>query len=314
MNTSFVSQQETTPPPSAWLVTYTVQGVLTILGNTFTIMVFLKRRRMLRRASYLLINLAVSDAMVGLSVVLFSVARIHISAKSLVLGFAVINMVCMAASMVSLTSIALERAFAFAKPLLHRAADTRCYYCAVGFVWCVAGSHCALAFLAEYFFRSGALLLANASLLIYGASLLVICVSYIITWWAISTRPAPEIIQRNKNRKIAVTLSVLTLASLVTFIPGEVSLLLSQLNPEMKFTSPPVAPTVTLLVYTNSLLNPFIYVLRMNTFRRELLLLLRCRPRKSNELSSEQRRPQSGPTPTQGVALVKFSCGAVHVP
>ena len=46
-------------------VVLSIEDFLICIGNTFTIYVFWKKRRTLRKASYLLINLAVADLLVG---------------------------------------------------------------------------------------------------------------------------------------------------------------------------------------------------------------------------------------------------------
>ena len=284
-----------------WFVVYAVEGLLILTGNLLTMAIFWRRRRVLRRASYLLINLATADSLVGCSTLLFAATVILRHKTSLTSGpppsaFAQINLVCMSASILSLACIALERLLAFARPLVHRAANTRYYYYTAGVVWLTAGMICALALVSEKFFGFGKLLGTYSSIVVYGISLVVICVSYILIWRTLSNRPARDVIQRKQNRKIALTLSLLTLASLLTFIPGEISLIINQLS-SGRTMSPSFSAAAWMLVYSNSFVNPFVYVLNMQTFRRELLLLLRCK--RNNEAMRSERMPlQTGTRPT----------------
>ena len=54
-----------------WLVVYICEAVLILTGNSITVFIFWNIRKRLNRTSYLLINLAVADALVGIAITLF---------------------------------------------------------------------------------------------------------------------------------------------------------------------------------------------------------------------------------------------------
>ena len=93
---------------SVFCVVLSIEDSLICIGNTFTIYVFWKMRRTLQKASYLLINLAVADLLVGVMQIillatqmepyLFNYSefdkRIYISQKSHVLSSIQIILAC----------------------------------------------------------------------------------------------------------------------------------------------------------------------------------------------------------------------------
>ena len=54
----------------AFSVVFFLEGVSILLGNIFTIFVFWKHRAELKRTSYLLVNLAVADLLVAISILI----------------------------------------------------------------------------------------------------------------------------------------------------------------------------------------------------------------------------------------------------
>ena len=118
-----------------------LEAVLILLGNSFTIFVFWKRRAELKRTSYLLVNLAFADILVAFSV-LFSVGRKiryfatdEISQQDWVLNLNLtVDTFGGVASLISLLVISLERLYAVGWPFRHRTLSTRSYIYSLAFV------------------------------------------------------------------------------------------------------------------------------------------------------------------------------------
>lgn len=115
-----------------------------IVGNTLTIFVFWKHRNRLQRTSFLLINLAVADLLVGFSDAVVS-AAIQLSRQlseesrmkragnvSILFAF---QTAFSFASVFFLVLISLERAYALIWPLRHRVASLKGYIYGAIFVW-----------------------------------------------------------------------------------------------------------------------------------------------------------------------------------
>ena len=135
-----------------------LESLIIIVGNIFTIFVFWKHRNRLKRTSFLLINLAVADLLVGITEPIAlgalnvpvhfeernfnSVHDKNISAAfQVAFGFA---------SVLFLTLISLERAYALIWPLRHRVASTKAYTYSAAFAWVTAIFAGAVTLLAVY--------------------------------------------------------------------------------------------------------------------------------------------------------------------
>ena len=126
------------PNTSFWIfwTVLTIEATLICLGNAFTIFVFWHQRASFKRAWYLLINLAVADLLVGLTVLTHKLtykpsrrlAHADDIFSSFFLLFATVSLLC-------LTVISLERVYAVLWPLRYRVASTRTYIISIVLVW-----------------------------------------------------------------------------------------------------------------------------------------------------------------------------------
>ena len=110
-----------------------VETLFIFIGNIFTIYVFWRQRTRLKRTSFLLINLAVADLLVGLlETIVIGTSKIPLQFKRQVLIksaiyksiFAAFQTTFSYASEFFLALISLERAYALICPLRHRASST----------------------------------------------------------------------------------------------------------------------------------------------------------------------------------------------
>ena len=247
-----------------------IEGLLIVFGNAVTIAVFWKRRVSLKRASCLLINLAVADLLVGVALLINKAASLLQSQTvRLFLSIAVFLFmgVGSSASVCSLATIAVERAFAVAKPLKHRAAPTSYYRRAIIFVWLMAVM---LTAVVAVTFTGWLDLRFFASTLSF-VLLLTIILSYAVIWRYSTQRRMNKHIQANEQvqtKKLAKTLAILTFLSLVTWLPLQVFPVVVPAEDLLGHWE--LSMALLWLWYSNSLLNPFVYALRMPEFRQEL--------------------------------------------
>ena len=120
-------------------VAFIVETFAIIIGNAIVIVVFTKNRRLRKRARfYLLINLAVADLLVGVTIVPLLVSDL---ARNFDLWeykwtwqkFIVaecFNLFITFASLISLAMVSLDRMYAILWPVKHRLLETRTYYTA----------------------------------------------------------------------------------------------------------------------------------------------------------------------------------------
>ena len=254
-----------------------LESILVIVGNIFTIFVFWRHRNRLKRTSFLLINLAVADLFVGftepLSIGAFkipgyseekfnSALNTNIStAFQITFGFA---------SVLFLTLVSLERAYALIWPLRHRVASTKGYIYSATLAWIAAIFAGALTLLTVFDILDVAYWKV-AIVIVKVFCLVTICVSYL----AIRTRlivSVPAIdgahnrqSEQQQNAKLSRTLFIMIAASLVFWIPS----LVVRSTQSLCSTCVPILVfrIFTMFRLANSLVNPIIYSFRIPIFR-----------------------------------------------
>ncbi|XP_078375727.1 adenosine receptor A3-like, partial [Oculina patagonica] len=263
-----------------------VESLIIIVGNIFTIIVFLKHRNRLKRTYFLLINLAVADLLVGFteSIAAGTVyipqhmeessnnSRGNISnAFETMFSFA---------SVFFLVLISLERAYALIWPLRHRVASTKGYIYSITFAW-VAGMFVGtFTLLAMYDLLNFVYWIATWGCIVV-LCLITVCTSYL----AIRTRlnrgvPAISAAHNRQNEpqktaKLSRTLFVVITASLLFWFPSIVVYCTHYL------CSGCVPPLVfyffNISRLANSLVNPIIYSFRIPMFRETFKRMKLCK-------------------------------------
>ena len=273
-------------------VTVAASSVI-VIGNTFTIFVFWKHRNRLQRTSFLLINLAVADLLVGFSEALMSGAFLiprqlsderTIKSESNLDIPASFQRAFSFASVFFLVLISLERAYALIWPLRHRVASLKGYIYSAIFVWAAGAAVGGLTLLAaDFIFDSWQWIVAFCCIPVLALTL--ICVSYL----AIRTRLANNAVAavdtaHNRQRtseqikKLSKTLFIVISTSLVCWIPSVVLYCVTFLCPEcVPFL---VFRIFNLCRLANSLVNPIIYCFKIPMFREALKQMM---PRKQSK-------------------------------
>ena len=259
----------------------------TAIFNIITIIVFVKQRQLQRRSTYLIIHLAFVDFLVGaipgpLSLAGRMATFCHLwkdpfkehatyiiqNAFTLLLYFI---------SILNLAVISLERLHATLCPLKHRLLGNWIYVMAICAMWVFS----ALVEFIPLMLYSAEKLNAKWQSLFYNIRsslcllvLLVICVSYILIY--IKVRCGPNLQHHgaaNREKQLTVTLVLVTVVSLATWLPALVMFILvytnstsyHEISDEGNFH---VAAALTVLITANSLVNPIMYALRMAEFRK----------------------------------------------
>ena len=268
-----------------------LESFIIIVGNIFTVFVFWKNRNSLKRTFLLVINLAVADLFVGftepISIGAFSIpghladenfnsarnANISI-AFQITFGFA---------SVLFLTLISLERAYALIWPLHHRVASTKGYIYSATLAWIAAifaGALTLLTAIDILDFAYWKVVIGSAKVL----CLVTICVSYVAIRTRLNCR-VPAIdgahnrqSEPQQNAKLSRTLFIMITASLLFWVPSLV----------VHSTRYLCSDCVSLLVYhistlfrlANSLVNPIIYSFKIPMFKETFKRVKRCKQSK----------------------------------
>lgn len=299
-NGSFNATQEKVMTPGisasqciAWFVVLTTECLATVILNIITIIVFVKQRQLQRRSTYLIIHLAFVDFLVGAVSGPLTLAERMASfcnlwenpfredATSIIRSPYIIQdaftLMLYFISILNLAVISLERLHATLCPLKHRLLGNWIYVLVICAMWVFSAL---VDFVPLMFYTAEKWNLKSGSLFYNIRSslclivLLVICVSYILIY--IRVRCGPNLQHHgaaNREKHLTVTLVVVTIVSLVTWLPGVVLYFLvysyntsyHQMSFKWNFH---VVAAFTVLTTANSLVNPIMYAVRMTEFRK----------------------------------------------
>ena len=255
-----------------------LESLIIIIGNIFTILVFWKNRKSLKRTSFLLINLAVADLLVGFAALIsfgaFNIPghfrkgnlnRAHnadiSSVFQIAFGFA---------SALFLALISLERIYFLIWPLRHRTASTKGYIYGALFAWVASILAGASTLLVVY-----DILDVSYGIVAFGCGIALCLVTVCVSYLAIRKRlhsGVPSInsahnrqIESQQNAKLSRTLFIVITVSLLFWVPSIVVYCIHYLC--LKCAPLLVFQIFNLFRLANSLLNPIIYSFRIPMFK-----------------------------------------------
>ena len=284
-----------------------------IAGNSVTIAAFTKTRLIRRPTHYFLISLAVADLMVGaiaMPLYIFHFVDSGLWRDSEVIQplYYSFDIVSGMASVFTLAVVSVERLYAVGWPWKYRhSTPLRCYIVAVAATWFLAVTICCLYLGLRFNFISG--VVHTVTVISLSVSLTVACLAYSALWLRIKYR------QRRrrgveKDKKLAITLFVITGIFILTWMPFEVIIIIVHFCKQCPYPPYRLVYVIKLLQYSNSFVNTLVYSFRMQEFRRAILNFVR-----SGSLSPKrniQVRNLQGVTLTSISNLVN-SCSAVNL-
>ena len=256
-----------------WRLCFGLLATLIVAGNILIIWMFFKLRRR-KRSSFLLIGLGVADLLVGgLAIPLF-IAAFESASITTRRVFSIVDMFTSTSSIYTLAVISLERMFAIGWPLRHRTANFRIYICAISIPWIIAAIFTVLTDVYVYIIKRYSVIY----LLVFfpATPLLVMCVAYYVIW---RKQKSPICNHNNviREAKLANTLFFITGASVFTWLPFQILILLVNLQITANFSHLQMTTfIIRVLQYSNSFVNVIIYPLRIPEFKNCLLHSLRC--------------------------------------
>ena len=288
-----------------WLVASITECLAIVILNLLTIIVFVRQRQLQRQSAYLIIHLAIVDLLVGAvsGPVIFNYFLRHycdLWRQTQIPPF--VDSIPIA-SLVNLAAISLERMHAALFPFEHRVIRRRVYAMAIAAIWFLTlsretvqivlfkaqgNSHLAVSF-------------STITLVLYWSlPLFLICVSYVAIFIKVRFSPNPRHHgATNRERKLSATLLIVTLASLMTWLPNTTFTIviywhqdvLSGWYPQRSFFY--ILMALTALVGANSLANPIVYAIRLPEFRAGISEIFRRTPSTSCQAELPLRNLQS---------------------
>ncbi len=271
-----------------WLAVGLTECVAIVTLNIVTILVFIQNRNLRKRSMYLVINLAVVDMLTGAFAVndLFyniGAYQCNLWKKDSFQNLATIYIITIllrlfpVSSLTNITVISLERLHATLRPFRHRVIKKWVYPSIIAAVWVTAGS---LSIALYFLFFSSYLWLSFCSI-----CLCIITVSYASIVIKVRCGAQPQHHgAASRERKLTMTLLIMTVVSLMLYMPY---IIINSLIFFSKFeilTSMSVLLSfhlqgaIVVLLYANSLVNPILYAIRMPEYRSAVLALFRRRP------------------------------------
>ena len=283
-----------------WMTVGLAESVGMVTFNLCTIIVFIRNRNLRKRSTYLVINLAVSDMLAGGTAVyylfyqsgvvcnLWKSPSVEDGTNTFIEVFMLLFPV---GSLTNIATVALERIHATVRPFRHRVLKKWVYRLIATVVWVISGLlSIAITLLAKFEETSfyGLYLYVTFSSICF----LIICVSYTSIVIKVRCEVQPQHQGAiNRERKLTMTLLMVTVASLMLYLPYVIFRYVVYISKfEIWRSLPPsvgfhLDSVFTFLFYGNSLVNPVLYAIRLPEYRSAVLALFRKRPQQRRQVA-----------------------------
>ena len=263
----------------AWCTAFILTTLLVVTANLVTILLFAANKRLRRKSLFLVINMTFADLMLGtLSMPGYILFIGHFNfqlwtarmSSSLDYAHDLVDMFFMHASLISAAMISGERFYAIASPHSYKRSLSIKTYCAIIsatwlFTILVTAFEITLGYLTSPEYEKYAWI--SFGLLIT----FVICGCNISIWRKFQNAELTFQAQNRaaRNRRLTKTLLFVSVLAVLSWLP---LIIMDALEVIFGVTIPPgnFYYSVTLLNYSNSFLNPVVYVLRIPEFRQAL--------------------------------------------
>ena len=282
-NTSINNSEDSSEAPAAsecipWLFVLIIECLAIVILNIITIIVFVKQRQLQRRSTYLIIHLAIVDLLVGgVSGPVYIAGKKISCDKWRYHSVISVTLLFQFISVMNLAAISLERLHATFRPIQHRLLSNWHYGVIIFVMWFISVVLSSIPVVLHQLFTRSLKLLTYYYYIYFSIDIffiLVICASY-ISKVRCSPRPRHDG-GSNREQRLTTTLLMMTLASLLTWLP-ELVFFFVKSTPYFKdyikisvHTTARLGFVLTTLAIANSLVNPILYAARMAEFRTVL--------------------------------------------
>ena len=267
----------------AWLTVLMAESAAIVTLNVVTVIVFVKNPRLRRRGMYLVINLAVADALVGgFSGVMHFVqtGAFYCNLWKYNLTFFGLILVGLSqlfpiTSIINIAAISLERMHAVYRPFRHRVIQKSTCAFIITVIWVTAALLTTVFVIIAYLFNGPSRIHYYVWCSLNAICLLVIYVAYASILAKTYRGENPQHHgAANRERKLTMTLFIMTFFSLMAYLPYDIFGFLVAINFLPASISWRVNYGLIVLYYTGPLVNPILYACRIPEFKRALALAL----------------------------------------
>ena len=264
------------------MATLLTELIVIVLINLFTLATFARNRHLRKRSAYLVINLTIADLLFGVAAVLPPLLEPDILESQNILResfnwpwyaflYLTLNSLFPAASLANLSLISLERLHATIYPFRHCLIREQVYFGVITLSWLLA---LLFAFMMAILvvLREQLKVVFNVFASYCFITVLIITVCYVIIILNVKSSPQSHIFGSKLlvEKKLSITLFVMTVASFLTILPWAVWVaMLIHIWGELSLSITCRFHLTFFAIYLcNSIVNPIIYALRMQEFRK----------------------------------------------
>ena len=280
-NTSAFPTMTDTPPKEqgiAVVTTFMFESAIIVMGNMLVIILFAREKKLRKKSLFLVMNMALADVMLGavalpLYVYLIVGPNYHLwtakaAHKSI---FYFLDTTFSQSLLVSAGFIPCERFYAVFRPLKHKTLSMRTYGIVIFTVWSLA---ILVSIIVVLFYEYNSFKAATLSWMSFPLSfLLIVCICNISLWRKVRTRNI-TLQQQNRaafqNQRLTNALLFVSAISVLSWLPLVIVnylVFVQGLDIPRRFL---FVDIINILNLSNSILNPFVYALRIPEFRQAL--------------------------------------------
>ena len=264
------------------LAVFVTESLIIVSVNLLTIIVFIKNRNLRTRAMYLVISLTVADMLVGLlsqspSPLVFMqdtcdlLRRVPLDGKIETL-FSITMPVLPLVSLTNIAVISLERTHAAFRPFKHRVIKKWVYGVIIATVWVLPVMILSAAMFISFYDLTDNLFILWP--IYYCCCLFVICVSYACISIKFVCGAYPQHHGAvNRQRKLTVTLLIMTIVSLILLIPFLLYIFVVAIGSKNILSSLSYLCFSFILAGVNSFVNPILYSVRIPEIKQAFISL-----------------------------------------
>ena len=274
----------------AWFAAFVIEFIVIFLLNAFTLAIYTRNRHLRKPSTYLIINLTVADLMVGpvfglpliferYNLVSFP-ASIQVFSRWQLFVYLTVNGLFPVASVANFSLISFERLHATLFPFRHCLVGRRVYLTTIFCSWLFSLT---LSSVFSLLFLGAAPTFPYVFAFYFFLSLLILTVSYTIIISTVKNNPpSPNAgTALSKERKLTMTLFTVTVVSFLIILPWVIWNVIahhtgSKLCHAVFFR---IHNSFLALYFFNSIVNPLIYAVRMQEFRKAARNLVCTRTR-----------------------------------
>ena len=262
-----------------WSAASVIEIIVIFLLNAFTLVIYTRNRHLRKRSTFLIINLTVADLLVGAVVGLLPILQPDNDKRDLEFNqafswqsfvYLTLTHLTPVAQLANISLISLERLHATLFPFRHCLVGTGVYLATIFCSWLFSLTLSSVFSLLSFRASPASFLYVTAAYVFL--CLLILTVSYSIIISTVKNNPhTPNAgTALSKERKLTVTLFTVTVVSFLTILPWAIwnvvlQRIWSKLCPAVFFR---IYYSFALLYLFNSIVNPLIYAVRMQEFRK----------------------------------------------